>query len=205
MQQESSEDSSSFDQDQVETAKEIVSRILSELQRELQPKIEPTILITEAEDSEIPENPEEIQEKIQDNTIQDSIQSPIPIPELTISADEEVSNESNSRPASLVAVVRPMQASSQAKIGDDEVFTLSNLPSPNDIQRSGSIVGEPQLPVPTEFRDMQEDDEEARKVNILLCIFLMAFSDIQMMSRLNGTFPIFSIRNIFTRKFVVKI
>ena len=72
--------------------------------------------------------------------------------------------ESNSRPASLVAVVRPMQA--QAKLGDDEVFTLSNLPSPNDIQRSGSIVGEPQLPVPTEFRDMQEDDEEARKVNI---------------------------------------
>ena len=70
-------------------------------------------------------------------------------------------SEYNSRPGSLVAVVRPMQA----KLGDDEVFSLSNLPSPNDIQRSGSIVGEPQLPVPTEFRDMLEDEEEARKVN----------------------------------------
>ena len=48
----------------------------------------------------------------------------------------------------------------------EDTFTLDTLPSPNDFQRSGSIVGEPHLPVPTEFRDMQEtsDDEEARKV-----------------------------------------
>ena len=83
LQQESSEDS--FDQDQVETAKENVSQMLSELQRELQPKIEPTILITEA--SDVPDD--EIDTNKKDL---DSMPITVEIPQVTISAEDESSS-----------------------------------------------------------------------------------------------------------------
>lgn len=163
----------------VERAKEILSQMLSEL-KPCSVHKEPTILITGVADEEIDlkeDKPEEICNK---NT---ALQLTVDIPKISVSSEEEESSsvllsnsscenneflgssDQQSRPSSLIAVVRPM---SKCSGGDheDSTFTLDNLPSPNDFQRSGSIVGEPQLPVPTEFRDMQEtsDDEEARKV-----------------------------------------
>lgn len=166
----------------VERAKEILSQILLEL-KPCSAYKEPTILITGVADEEIDlkeDKPEEICNK---NT---ALQLTVDIPKISVSSEEDESSsvllsnsscennefsgssDQQSRPSSLIAVVRPM---SKCSGGDheDSTFTLDNLPSPNDFQRSGSIVGEPQLPVPTEFRDMQEtsDDEEARKVKCI--------------------------------------
>ena len=61
---------------------------------------------------------------------------------------------------SLVAIVKPIQAESSKEYSEDETITLSTLPSP--MERSGSIVGDQQLPVPAEFSDSLsvDDDEE---------------------------------------------
>ena len=152
-----------------ERAKEILSQMLSELKPGSSATKEPTILITGVADEEM--DPKE--DKVIKNT---ALQLTVDIPKISISSEEDELQFSHSsgtensqncqieptRPSSLVAVVRPM-----SKCGyHEDTFTLDTLPSPNDFQRSGSIVGEPHLPVPTEFRDMQEtsDDEEARKV-----------------------------------------
>lgn len=145
------------DNEEVEKAKDILSHMVSEL-KPTGPKA-PTILITDTG----PETPKDAMLTVE-------------IPKISVSSEEEVfssqqSHEGSKRPSSLVAVVRPMQASASGSTksglssGEEEIFTLDTLPSPNDIQRSGSIVGEPQLPVPTEFRDMQDsDDEEVNNV-----------------------------------------
>ena len=145
------------DNEEVEKAKDILSHMVSEL-KPTGPKA-PTILITDTG----PEKPKDAMLTVE-------------IPKISVSSEEEVfssqqSHEGSKRPSSLVAVVRPMQASASGSTksglssGEEEIFTLDTLPSPNDIQRSGSIVGEPQLPVPTEFRDMQDsDDEEVNNV-----------------------------------------
>lgn len=68
------------------------------------------------------------------------------------------------RPTSLIAVVKPVQQMEDP----DDIITLSRLPSP--MERSGSIVGDHQLPVPDEFSDLPagyEDDEEAKRVRVL--------------------------------------
>ena len=152
-----------------ERAKEILSQMLSELKPGSSATKEPTILITGVADEEM--DPKE--DKVIKNT---ALQLTVDIPKISVSSEEDELQFSHSsgtensqncqieptRPSSLVAVVRPM-----SKCGyHEDTFTLDTLPSPNDFQRSGSIVGEPHLPVPTEFRDMQEtsDDEEARKV-----------------------------------------
>ena len=140
------------DNEEVEKAKDILSHMVSEL-KPTGPKA-PTILITDTG----PETPKDAMLTVE-------------IPKISVSSEEEVfssqqSHEGSKRPSSLVAVVRPMQASASGSTksglssGEEEIFTLDTLPSPNDIQRSGSIVGEPQLPVPTEFRDMQDSDDE---------------------------------------------
>ena len=156
-----------------ERAKEILSQMLSELKPSSRSATkEPTILITGVADEEMDSK----EDQVIKNT---ALQLTVDIPKISISSEEDELQFSHSsgtensqncqieptRPSSLVAVVRPM-----SKCGDHEdTFTLDTLPSPNDFQRSGSIVGEPHLPVPTEFRDMQEtsDDEEARKVKCI--------------------------------------
>ena len=66
---------------------------------------------------------------------------------------------------SLVAIVKPIQAESSKEYSEDETITLSTLPSP--MERSGSIVGDQQLPVPAEFSDgpsCDDEEEEGEKV-----------------------------------------
>ena len=160
-----------------ERAKEILSQMLSELKPGSSATKEPTILITRVAD--------EVMDPKEDKVIKNStaLQLTVDIPKISVSSEEDELQFSHSsgtensqncqieptRPSSLVAVVRPM-----SKCGyHEDTFTLDTLPSPNDFQRSGSIVGEPHLPVPTEFRDMQEtsDDEEARKVKKSIKLF----------------------------------
>ena len=74
------------------------------------------------------------------------------------------SEAKNIKPGSLVAIVRPLQSDSfkeYSKDDSNEIINLSTLPSP--MERSGSIVGDQQLPVPAEFSDslsVDDDDEE---------------------------------------------
>lgn len=66
------------------------------------------------------------------------------------------------RPTTLIAVVKPVQ---QLEVEDpDDIITLSRLPSP--MERSGSLVGDPELPAPDEFSDLpaNDEDEDSKKV-----------------------------------------
>ena len=91
---------------------------------------------------------------------------------MSSSSSKDETNASSSderRPSTLVAVVKPIQASSaspsQQPLSDDEL-TLSRLPSP--MERSGSIVGDPQLPVPVEFMDkLQSSDEDNEDLKVV--------------------------------------
>ena len=69
-----------------------------------------------------------------------------------------------------MAVVRPNQTlETLGANSSEDLCSLSRLPSP--MERSGSIVGDPQLPVPLEFMDRISDDgeeevfEDGSKVN----------------------------------------
>ena len=71
------------------------------------------------------------------------------------------SEAKNIKPGSLVAIVRPLQSDSSKEYSKDdsnEIINLSTLPSP--MERSGSLIGDPQLPAPTEFCDVHNEDEE---------------------------------------------
>ena len=91
---------------------------------------------------------------------------------MSSSSSKDETNASSSderRPSTLVAVVKPIQASSssasQQALSDDEL-TLSRLPSP--MERSGSIVGDPQLPVPVEFMDKLSSDEDNEDLKVVI-------------------------------------
>ena len=66
----------------------------------------------------------------------------------------------NVRPSSLKSDTDERKLSIASR--DDEIISLSRLPSPVE-RRQGSIVGDPQLPVPAEFSDPKREQEESEE------------------------------------------
>ncbi len=121
---------------------------------------EPKILITDVDDFDCPEM------KAPESPRPISVDA-IPIVTFSTSESEEdlkhcleqdqKTETEERRPSTLVAVVKPIQAKQELTNPEEDVLSLSQLPSP--LERSGSIVGDPQLPVPPEFEDKSFFDE----------------------------------------------